>query len=62
MSETIRDRLMAALSVEYGAGWQSIYTDETKARLGAEAARLNIQPIMAAIERAGLILMERPDP
>ena len=54
---SIEERFRDALAVEYASEWP-FYNQETRERLGDEAVRLNINPVMRAIARSGLQLVE----
>ncbi len=59
MTTPYAKELEAALAVEYAAGW-FYYDEETRTRLGQDAARTNIDAMFRAIARAGLTLTTRP--
>lgn len=61
MSETrkpVQDRLEEALAVEYSAIWFDVYNEDTSTRMGKANANINITPVLGAIKRAGLKLVE----
>lgn len=55
------NRLLTALATEYAARWP-FYNEPTRMKLGWEKARGDIQPILRAINEAGLDLVNAPTP